>query len=223
VDIAAGESFSVVTITPTADSLAEGTETAVFTIFASPGGQYDVFSAHQSVTVTISDGPASSATLSAAADAYVRDGATADTNFGADPSLVVKRGPAGQGVTRESYLRFDLAGVGTVNHAVLRLYGRLNGTSNSNVAVAAYGVADTSWSESGITYNNRPFTAAAIGSAVVTDSTARWYEFDVTAYVQSVRATGRAGFALKNALETIDAVLFNSGENAFNQPQLVIT
>jgi hypothetical protein len=90
--------------------------------------------------------------------------------------------------------------------------------------VSAYGVADTSWAESGITYNNRPATtAAAVGSAVVTDSTARWYEFDVTAYVQSVRATGRAGFALRNALETIDAVLFNSGENAFTQPQLVIT
>jgi hypothetical protein len=52
---------------------------------------------------------------------------------------------------------------------------------------------------------------------------ARWYEFDVTAYVRSVKGTGKAGFALKNAMNTIDPLLFNSGENAFNQPQLVVT
>src|SRR5207253_8519940 len=44
-------------------------------------------------------------TVTPIADAYVRDGASGNTNFGSDTSLVIK-GSAAVGFTRQAYLKF---------------------------------------------------------------------------------------------------------------------
>jgi uncharacterized delta-60 repeat protein len=227
-DLGATEGVSGLALAPNGKFVAAGTTSANGGDFAVaryfdqgqrgiPGGD----TVHPGGSVAINPDPALPVTLAAAADAYVRDGTFAGTNFGSDSSLVVKKGPVG--FNRESYLRFDLGGVGAVNRAVLRLYGKLSGSDNTNVPVSVSGVADMSWTESGITWNNRPPGGPTRTSVTVTDATARWYEFDVTAYVRSVAATGKAGFAVGTAMETIVAVIFNSDENAGNRPQLVIT
>ena len=73
--------------------------------------------------------------LSATAAGYARDGAYAGTAFSNDPTLVVKKGPAG--FNRETYLTFDLSRVRTIHSAKLRLYGRASAGGSKGVAVRA--------------------------------------------------------------------------------------
>ena len=60
------------------------------------------------------------------ADAYVRDGSSANTNFGSTADLEVKNRNAG--FTRRSYIKFDLSGVNTpaaLKSITLELFGSL--------------------------------------------------------------------------------------------------
>ena len=82
---------------------------------------------HSAPTVTIADDDpptGSQSTLTASADAYVRDGGDAGTNFGTATELVVKK--SGTGFNREAYVRFDLSALaGNVTGARLRVNGKL--------------------------------------------------------------------------------------------------
>jgi len=165
--------------------------------------------------------------LSATADAYVRDGASATTNFGTATELQSQVSSVGS--NRETYIKFDITTVTGIVNAKLRLYGRLNDTSGTNVPAAVYPVltAAPDWVESGsgsITWNNKPGTGAAITSTTVTDNTARWYEWNVGDYVQSEKAAGRniIKLAIKNTATSTPYATFNSKEADNNRPQLVL-
>ncbi len=165
--------------------------------------------------------------LSATADAYVRDGASATTNFGTATELQAQVSSVGS--NRETYIKFDITTVTGIVNAKLRLYGRLNDTSGTNVPAAVYPVltAAPDWVESGtgsITWNNKPGTGAAITSATVTDNTARWYEWNIGDYVQSEKAAGRniIKLAIKNTATSTPYATFNSKEADNNRPQLVL-
>jgi hypothetical protein len=98
-------------------------------------------------------------------------------------------------------------------------------TRAGNVAVSAYGVSDTSWSEDSLTWDTKPASGtAALASATVTDDVSRWYEWDLTAYVNQERAAGRTvvSIVLKTATETPNKIIFNSGEAAADRPELVM-
>src|SRR5262249_59841843 len=101
---------------------------------------------------------------------------------------------ASVGFNREIYLKFDLTSLGTVSSARLRLFGADEpaGTAR-NQPVAVYGLANTSWSETTLTWNNRPLAGgAALATATILDTTPRWYEWDITSYVQQAKASGAA-------------------------------
>ena len=92
-------------------------------------------------------------TFDVAADAHVEEGSPT-TNFGRASKLEVVDGTK----RSESYLRFTLAGItGTVQAAKLRVYA-FNDASNNGPAV--YG-AGSSWTESTLTWANRPGRTAA--------------------------------------------------------------
>ncbi len=164
--------------------------------------------------------------LSPTADAYVKDGSSAATNFGTATDLQTQI--AGAGSNRESYLRFDLTTVSAITSAKLRVYGKLSDASGSNVPVGIYSVASTTWVESGsgsITWNNKPVSGgSALSNVTVTDNAARWYEFDVSAYIQSEKSAGRnvVSFALKSLASSSPFTSFNSREATNNRPQLVL-
>ncbi len=167
--------------------------------------------------------------LSPVADVYVRDGASAATNFGTALELQTQAS-ATSGLNRESYLRFNLTTVSGIARAKLRLYGRLSDTSGVNVPIAVYPVANTTWVESGsgsITWNNKPVSGASLSSTTVTDNVARWYELDVTSYIQSEKILNHnlVSLALKNLSASNPYVTFNSKEITVatdNRPQLVL-
>lgn len=174
--------------------------------------------------------PGGTINLSAQHDAYVRDGSNAGTAFGSTDAalLVTKVAPTGQvNNNRESYFTFDLSSVtGTVTGATLKVNGHTEDTRDANVVVGAYTVSNTSWTESAITWNNKPAsTSAALATATVTDATARYYNWNVVSYIQSELAAGRTkvSFVLKNQQETQGRILWNSKETGNNAPQLTIT
>ena len=213
VDIPANETFATVTLTPVDDSAVESTETATFSI--NPSALYDN-GAPLSSTISIldNDSPAGTGTtLNDTADAYVRDGTNAGANFGTAADLEVKK--AGSGFNRVSYIKFDLSSVSTINSVKLNLFGKLSDTQNASITTSLFSVADTSWSETGITFNNAPsLSSSALGSATITGTTLQMVQFDVTSYVKAQKAAGHniVSFALKDATSSNSFVQFNSRE-----------
>ncbi len=145
------------------------------------------------------------------ADAQVNE-ANPNTNYGTEAQLRVD---GGTDPDVFSYLRFSVSGVsGTVQSATLRLWVPPDGGTQDGPFVKTAG---TTWSETGIVWNNRP----RAGRKVLDDRGAltggAWVEYDVTS---AVKGNGAVGFTLRP--ETSDGANFDSREAA-NKPQLVLT
>ena len=163
------------------------------------------------------------------ADAYVRDGEFQNTNFGGSPALEVRLGPAGPGGTRWTYLKFNTTGLTTVRWAKLRLYGNLTSTTSTTARIRVYPSSNTAWSELGIRWNNRPSPGSTplASATLVNNSTApRWYEWDVTAYLQQEKAAGRhiVTLVLRQDTSMNPTATFRSRQTNFNEwPQLWVS
>ena len=164
-------------------------------------------------------------TLSAIADAYVRDGSFASTNFGSATELITKTNAPG--FQRQTYLKFDLTSISTITNAKLRLFGKLSATTAGGLATGVYAAASTpAWTESSLTWNARPLpTGSALSTQIISDTAARWYEWDLTSYLKQQKALGKTTvtLVLKNLASTANYCTFNSRQAATNAPQLVIT
>lgn len=156
--------------------------------------------------------------LSPVADSYVYDAAASvDSNFGTAINFVVKK--SGAGFNRESYLRFDVpASGGILLGAAVKLYA-LTATAPGIHAVAK--VDDNTWTETGITWNNKPATGSTLSTwtpALNTTSSA-----DVTS---AVAASGLVSFKVYGTTETTDGyVSYASRQNSTvaNRPQLSLS
>ncbi len=157
------------------------------------------------------------------ADTYVRSGSSASTSFGAMPEIVVKLSTADY--TREGYMTLDISAAQPGDSIKLRLFGHLSDTPTANAITQIYPVANTSWSETALNWNNRPPSGTTpIGSMTVTGTTGQWYEADLTSYVQAQRAAGATMISI--ALKGQDAslhpyVTFSSRESGVH-PKLLI-
>ncbi|WP_258805140.1 DUF7594 domain-containing protein [Pseudarthrobacter sp. NS4] len=154
----------VATLNPDADLAAGTTYTA--TIKGGTGGVKDAagnaLAADKVWTFTTAaaasgGGTSQTVTLTATADSYVSAGATG-TNYGTSTVLGVDAS------TEEiTYLKFDLSAYAgrTLESATLQLRSAGSGsTGTQNVKL----VADDTWTETGITYSNRPGLGAGIGT-----------------------------------------------------------
>ncbi|WP_193726646.1 polysaccharide lyase family 8 super-sandwich domain-containing protein [Paenibacillus guangzhouensis] len=109
----------------------------------------------------LSTQPTWSASLSPVADAFVRDGTYASSNYGTDGSLIVKQD--GTGYSRQSYIMFDLSSVvGPVQEANLSLTSL--GTRVADMTHQALLVSDHNWKESTLTWNNKPAGGEIVAS-----------------------------------------------------------
>jgi len=161
--------------------------------------------------------------LSSIADAYVRSGGGANINYGGDAQLIVKVDPPD--LSRNTFVKFDLTEVKKYPSSVkLRLYGSREGT-NSASQDSVYAVANTTWTEGGITWNNQPALGAKLATTTVRSQLA-YYEWDVTAYVQSEFAAGRKIVALAVKMDVLPADglrdNFYSKEAGTNPPRLAL-
>jgi hypothetical protein len=148
-------------------------------------------------------------------DARVEEG-NASVNYGGSSTL---RTDGGAGSRVDTYLQYAVTNIPTgekVQSAKLRLWDTDNGTADGP---AVYTSA-TGWSESTITWANRP---AKSGSGVAdkgTIASASWVEFDITPLV-----TGNATYSFVLSQPGTDGANYASKEHsdAAKKPQLVIT
>jgi hypothetical protein len=149
-------------------------------------------------------------TIVADADSRLPE-AKPNINFGKDSVLYVDGGAVDPDV--ESYIRFTITGIsGTVSSAKLRVYV-IDATRNG----PALYTTSNSWTETGITWNNRPArTSAALEDkgALATNS---WVDYDVTQII-----TGNGTYSFILATDAADLLGLSSREGSA-APQLVVT
>ncbi|MCW3841951.1 DNRLRE domain-containing protein [Micromonospora yasonensis] len=151
-----------------------------------------------------------------------------DTNYGTT-GLVVKN--TGDGWTRRSYLKFDLAGVNPADiaSATLRVHGNNTTCTECTTDLAVQSAPDENatggaWSEDTLTWNNAPQPEGGPIGNLAVGTTASYASGDVTTYVRVQAAgDGVATFVLTEPAQTGEFVLLNSDEAATGQPQLVLT
>ena len=152
----------------------------------------------------------STLTFVAEADAKVQQ-SSPNTNAGTSTDLTVTNA---NNRSIESYLRFTVSGVsGTIQSAVLRVYCTTNGTKNGPAAYAT----GSSWSETGITWNNRPARTSSATDNKGSIGTGTWVSYTVTPLLSG---NGTYSFVLGG--DSNDNVIFSSREGG-NPPQLVVT
>jgi len=154
--------------------------------------------------------PPPTVSFTAVADARVKQ-ESPTSNYGTSIKLDVD-GSSGKQV--ESYLRFNVSGVsGSVQRATLRLYATTNGTTNGPAVYAA----GNTWTETGITWNNRPALVSGASDNRGAISPNTWVEFDVTPLV-----IGNASYSFALVGDSSDGVEFSSREGSA-PPQLIVT
>ena len=147
----------------------------------------------------------------AEADSYVTNSlSTQDSNFGAATSFDVDNSPESHGLVRFTVQ----GGTGAVLHATLSLYVR-----DGSGAAPLVSLADNSWNESSVTWNNRPQEISAAITSQAELETGRTVDFDVT---RLVGANGTFTFNLVAAAP--NRVTFTSRESAARsqQPELIV-
>jgi hypothetical protein len=183
--------------------LKDGTYT--FTVRSiDPAGNLDATPA--SHTWTVSGGGVLDLKLSAEADATVKSGSP-KTNFGKATTLEVDTSPL-----MTSFLRFNVPATGAVKKATLRLFVG-NATDNGPHLYTT----QAGWSETAITWSNRPARTSGIVGDIGAAGAGTWVEYDVTSLV---RGAGSHSFELSG--DTPNGVDFNSAEASSNRPQLLV-
>ena len=157
------------------------------------------------------------------ADAYVRDGTYASTNYGTQIDLQVKSDATSY--ARKAYLTYNFSGFSgsSTTSAKLRV-NVVNAGTDASRTIKLYGTTDENWTESGIIWNNAPAGSTYITSVNMSNTTGVWYEMDVTSYVNSHMTDKIVSFLLINegAFASQGYISFNSKEAASNKPELTI-
>ncbi|MFC6594267.1 polysaccharide lyase family 8 super-sandwich domain-containing protein [Kitasatospora paranensis] len=136
--------------------------------------------------------PGTARALAPTADSYVRDGSYAGTNYGSDTTLTVKNDATGY--ARIALLGFDPSALPAVRRAVLWVHGAVADSGGVQTSLQACAV-DGTWTETAVTWANRPALGAALGTGQAT-ARADWTGLDVTSAVAAAAAAGTPGFAL---------------------------
>jgi parallel beta-helix repeat protein len=184
---------------------------------APPAGANYIISKQGDLYVASRPGPSPSPspspttfTFSPDADARIAE-ATPDTNFGTSTTLDADNAADPD---KESYLRFTVTGTsGTIQSAKLRLF-----VSNGSANGPAIYSTDNTWTETGITWNNRPPRTSGATDNKGAVAAGGYVEWDVTSLVNG---NGTYNFVL--AADSSDALIANSRNNSSNRPELVVT
>lgn len=170
---------------------------------------------------TTPTGSSCTVTLTPVADAFVRSGSYASTNYGSDTQLVVKAG--GTNYKRETHFKFDLSSLGISSITDADLEVDVTYVKNGGpVPVTVYASGSDSWTEGGITWNNRP--SLGTSQTTVSISSTGIASFDVTS-LTSTEAAGDETLSLilwdNNSTDL--EVEMRSKEDGTNAPELVVS
>jgi chitodextrinase len=202
-----GVSLGTATGTSFADTSATAGTTYAYAVDAvDAAGNRSARTEPVSVTTPSAGG---SMTVGPDADAYVSPDAPT-TNYGLAGAIQVDTSPV-----FSSYLRFVVpAGVGAVTQATLKLYVT-NASANGGTI---WTVGSTTWTETGLNWNNKPATTASVGP-IGTAALGTWVSVDL-----SSRITAAGTYSLAILGGSTDGVYYASRQNAdvSHRPQLVL-
>ena len=143
-----------------------------------------------------------------------------DTNYGSDTILTIS-GNINEGI----YLKFNLSDftlpIERIVSAKLRIY---NPTTTAAYKIEACGVADDSWEEETLTYNNKPGESSSCSDPVSAQANS-WIELDITGFFSNFISSSDKLLSIAVVLNTASAsVSMATKEYAESQywPQLVI-
>lgn len=152
-------------------------------------------------------------TLSVIEDTHAQE---ANPTVGAPGSLTLQLRTPNGSLGRIAYLKFNLSQIsGTVINAKLRLYS----VAEPHL-IQALAVADNSWTEAGLTWNNRPATGAVLGSntAAAVPGT-----LDITLDPASVTPGGYWSVALNETGNSYGTIASSENTSGYPIPQLILT
>lgn len=153
-------------------------------------------------------------TLNPVADAYVRSDKQ-NNNYGTAATMTTDNSPI-----YYSYLKYNLAPYAgkTLTNAVFKV--RVGADASSGTQ-SIYGMSDSSWTETGVKYSNRPSLGSNLVGTFVGNTTNTWKNVTATSYLSS-RMGQLASFGISSS--NSDSMNISSREaSSSNRPQLVIT
>jgi hypothetical protein len=167
------------------------------------------FYAHNKLALGGTTPPPTTMSVIASADARVEE-ATPSTNFGAAATLRTDLGPEVR-----SYLRFAVTGIAgkTITSAKLRLW--VTNPTTNGPAVQATGA---SWTETGITWTNKPAAVGAASDDKTSVAANAWVEYNVAPLLTN----GDGTYNMVLTGQSTDGMDWNSREGT-NKPTLVIS
>ncbi len=185
-----------------------GGSTYTFASWSDGGAQsHQVVAPATNATYTATFAASSTLTFLPTADANIRSSAR-NTNYGTSSTIRVQLSQS------RIYLKFVVSGLtGPPVSAKLRLWVTNSGTNGGS----CYKLSNTTWTETGITWNNAPAISGTALSSVGTSSTGTWVEFNLAAAI-----TGNGTYTLAISNGNSNAVDYASRQTS-NDPQLVIT
>ena len=131
--------------------------------------------------------------LSVSADSYVRGGSFAAQNYGTMDHFRVKYSTTSKFV-REGYMKFDISNLEVANQVNLVLPVASNSGAGT---VELYAVSNNSWSETSLTWSNKPATSSRLATFNITAADAgQEIAIDVTDYVMA-QSGNDVSFCLK--------------------------
>jgi parallel beta-helix repeat protein len=152
-----------------------------------------------------SESAQASSVFTPVADTYVA-ASSPTKNYGSRSSLKVDGSPL-----ENTYLKFNVQGVGVASSAALRFYAE---TSNS-VGLNIHTVSNTTWSETQTTWNNAPQIGPIVTSTGPLQA-GNWYLIDVSS---AVSGDGLVSFAITNP-HTTGAVI--TSKEGSHPPELYV-
>jgi hypothetical protein len=180
--------------------------------------------------------------LGATDDTFVRGSTNGDTNYDerlnncstplSGTSCLISRNDNGTNngfLTGIVYLKFDTTNLaGAVNSANLRLFGLIATGTESFPGVKndeVRGLADTAWTETTLTFNNRPLPeATALSSQIISGNTLTAYNWNVGAWV-TTHLGGSIAFVLQSVDRSSLGHLYRTREwtTAAQTPKLMLS
>jgi hypothetical protein len=141
------------------------------------------------------------------ADAYV-DSSNPTANLGTGTTIRVDGSPI-----VNTYIKFNVSGLaGTVTRVRLVIFTN----SSGSLGIKANSVADSSWGETTINFNNAPPMGSVLASSAAFTS-GTWVTMDVTGYIS---ANGTFTFGITDPSST--AISLAARESGANAAQLIV-
>lgn len=152
-------------------------------------------------------------TFTPVADTYVNS-SNRYTNYGTSGQLSVDNSPV-----KRMFLKFNVANVaGTITSAKLRIHTDNVVGAESSTGGTFRKMSNTTWSETGVTYNNQPSIDGATLGSLGSVGVNTWYEVDVTS---AVTGNGTVSFGVTSS--STNGADYDSRETGSLAPQLVVS